>query len=79
MGKILGILYEDITKKIRGCIYNVHNEIGPGYDEEIYHQGLIISFKKLGIPYLSKERKHLNYRNEIIYFRETAVKFRVLI
>jgi len=63
---MLELLYEDITKKIRGCIYNVHNEIGPGYDEEIYHRGLVLSFEKSRVPFSSKDRKTLMHRTKEI-------------
>jgi len=57
------LLYGDLTYNIRKCIYDVHNRIGVGFDEETYHQGLIRKFKNEGISFVSKERKQLKHRN----------------
>ena len=43
------LLYGDLTYNIRRCIFNVHNRIGVGFDEETYHQGLIRKFKEKGM------------------------------
>lgn len=48
---------------MRRCIYDVHNKLGVGYDEEAYHQGLIRRFQEEDIPFVSKERKWLLQRN----------------
>jgi GxxExxY protein len=57
------LIYKDLTEKIRGCIYDVHNKLGVGYDEDAYHQGLIRRFEEDGFPFASKERKWLLHRN----------------
>ncbi len=28
------LIYRDLTEKLRGCIFDVHNKLGVGYDEE---------------------------------------------
>jgi len=60
------LLYEKLTYQIRKCIFEVRKEIGAGYDEETYHQALIVSFSKNNIPYLSKEKRALKHRNILI-------------
>lgn len=40
----------------------VHSLVGPGLDEEIYHQELVAALTKAGIPHLSKPRRDLVYR-----------------
>lgn len=59
-------LYKDLSYHIRECIFDVHNEIRVGFDEETYHQGLIRKFKQQGIAYHSKARKKLTHRKIII-------------
>lgn len=59
----MGLIYEDLTEVLIGCIYDVHKKIGTGYDEEAYHQGLIRRFREEDIPFVSKERKWLLHRN----------------
>ena len=61
-----GLLYEDLTYAIRQCIFDVHNDIGVGYDEETFHQGLIRRFAKGGIPFASKEQFALKHRGILV-------------
>ncbi len=67
------LLYRDLTYAIRRCIFDVHNDIGVGYDEETYHQGLIRKFKQEGISFSSKERTELKHREILI--REFVLDF----
>jgi len=70
---IEGLLYKDLTYRVRHCIFEVHNEIGVGYDEETYHQALIRKFKQEGIMSSSKARKMLIHRG--ISVREFILDF----
>jgi GxxExxY protein len=56
------LLHEELTYKIRQCIFEVRNEIGAGFDEETYHQGLLLSFERHGLPFVSKEQRELTHR-----------------
>ena len=44
-------LYSDITEKIIGCAFKVHNKLGNGFREEIYQRCLAIEFDKIGLSY----------------------------
>ena len=59
-------LYKDLSYHVRKCIFDVQNEIGVGFDEETYHQGLIRKLKQQGIAFASKARKKLNHRKILI-------------
>ena len=39
----------DLTYIIRGCIFNVYNNLGPGLLESVYEQALMIELRKAGI------------------------------
>ena len=60
------LIYKDLTYEIRKAIFYVHNHIGYGFDEDVYHQGLKSHFKKLGIPFQSKHRETLVHREKAI-------------
>ncbi len=60
------LLHEDLTHKIRHCIFEVRNEIGAGFDEETYHQGLLLSFERNGLPFVSKEKCDLTHRGVFV-------------
>lgn len=55
----MDLLHKDLTYQIRKCIFDVHNTLGIGYDEECYHIALTLRLKKLGIPFESKVTGHL--------------------
>ena len=40
---------EQLTYKIRGCVFNVYNKLGPGLLESIYEQALMIELEKVGL------------------------------
>jgi len=67
------LLYKELTYAIRQCVFDVHNEVGVGYDEETYHQGLIRKFGKEGIGFSSKEKIKLLHRGILV--REFALDF----
>ena len=58
----MGLLYEELTYKIRKCLFEVRKEVGYGFDEETYHQALIVSFQNHKIPFKSKEKRSLLHR-----------------
>jgi GxxExxY protein len=60
------LLYEDLTYLIRHGIFEVHNEIGVGYDEETYHQGLKRIFARDRISFVSKQRFQLKHRGVLV-------------
>jgi hypothetical protein len=51
------LIYEDLTRELIGCLFNVQNAVGVGYDEPTYHNALERRLGKLGIEHRSKERK----------------------
>jgi GxxExxY protein len=53
---------DPITHRFIGHAMKVHSLVGPGLDEEIYHQELVAALTAAGIPHLSKPRRDLVYR-----------------
>ncbi len=51
-------LYQDLTEKIIGCFYEVHNELSGGFLESVYEKSLIISLEKKGL--LCEPQKPIN-------------------
>ena len=41
---------DDLTQKIIGCAYKVHNTLGPGFLEKVYENALAHELRKAGIP-----------------------------
>jgi len=57
---------EDITHKIIGCAYKVHNKLGYGFLESIYKNALALELNKAGIRYEEEKPLKVYYDNEIV-------------
>jgi len=60
------LLYEDLTYKVRGAIFNVYNELGFGHKENIYQKALIKEFETLKIPYKQEVGLDVKYKGDIV-------------
>jgi len=60
------ILFKELSYQITGCVFDVFREIGPGFDEFTYHQGLKTRFEKDHVPFQSKPHISLYYRDHEI-------------
>jgi GxxExxY protein len=57
---------DPITHRFIGHAMKVHSLVGPGLNEEIYHQELGAVLRADGIPHLSKPRCDLVYRGVVV-------------
>lgn len=57
---------DPITRAFIGHAMKVHSSVGPGLDEEIYHQELAAALTSAGIAHLSKPRRDLVYRGIVV-------------
>lgn len=46
----------DLTARVIGYCFKLHNDIGPGYIEKVYHNGLTVLFKKENIIFESEKQ-----------------------
>ena len=44
----------DVAYKVRGAVFAVHNALGPGLLESIYHQALVHELRKMGLNVMSE-------------------------
>jgi len=40
-----------LTEKIISCCFKVHSELGPGFNEKIYHNALGLALEETGLKY----------------------------
>ena len=62
---------DSITERIIGCCLEVHKEIGPGFNEKIYHNALKLLLEEKGLRY--KTEKEF----EVFYLTKKIGSFRV--
>lgn len=65
--KTMGLLYEDLSYVVRGLIYEVHNEMGVGYDEEIYQLALEKKLRTNNISFRSQAIRYVEHRGKRVH------------
>ena len=59
---IMDYLFKNETHKIIGCCMAVHNELGYGFYEPVYHEAVAIEFLKAEIPYKKEVAMTITYK-----------------
>ena len=62
------IIEKELSYRINGCIFDVHNEVGPGLREECYQSAMKVRLNQAGLPFLAKPQT----RRELIYLEQVA-------
>lgn len=57
---------DDLTEKIIGCAYKVHNTLGPGFLEKVYENALRIELEKLGLTVKQQEPISVVYEGHVV-------------
>jgi GxxExxY protein len=72
---------DDLTQKIIGCAYKVHNTLGPGFLEKVYENSLRIELEKLGLSVKQREPINVTYEGQVVgkYYADLWVDERVVI
>lgn len=72
---------DDLTQKIIGCAYKVHNALGPGFLEKVYENALRIELEKLGLDVKQQEPINVGYEGQVVgeYYADLWVDGRVVI
>jgi GxxExxY protein len=53
-----------LTERIIGCCFKVHNDLGPGFNEKVYHNALKLLFDKEGLRYESEKEFEVFFMNK---------------
>ena len=72
---------DDLTQKIIGCAYKVHNTLGPGFLEKVYENALRIELEKLGLRVKQQEPINVKYEGHLVgeYYADLWVYERVVV
>ena len=66
MGTDKNGLYKDLTYKVIGALYEVHNELGSVHKENIYHKAVAIELKNRKISFEEEKSLPVKYKGEKI-------------
>ena len=74
------MLHQELTKKIIGCAYTVHNTLGAGFLEKVYEQALMLELKVSGLVVESQVPLSVIYRDQIVgeYYADLIVEDKVI-
>ena len=65
---------DQLTERIIGCCFKVHKDLGPGFNEKIYHNALMQLLDQKGIKYQTEKEFAVFYLdNKIGSFRADRV------
>lgn len=55
---------DSLTERIIGCCFKVHSELGPGFNERIYHNALKLIFDQHEIKYETEKEFKVIFQNK---------------
>jgi len=72
---------DDLTQKIIGCAYKVHNALRTGFLEKVYENALRIELEKLGLRVKQQEPINVKYEGQVVgeYYADLWVHDRVVV
>jgi len=73
--------HQDITEKIIGAAYNVHNNLGSGFLEKVYQNSLAIELRSLDFLFDMEKPIKVYYRGEIVgdYIADIIIDGKVIL
>ena len=60
---IAEIKTDTLTERIIACSYKVHSNLGPGFNEKIYHNALKLSLQEEGLKYETEKQHIVHYQD----------------
>jgi len=72
---------EELTGKIIGCAYKVHNMLGSGFVESVYQKAMAIELRKQGLSGVMEKTVPVFYEDELVgdFRADMVVEERVIV
>jgi len=58
------VLYPDLSYHVMEAVFEVHNQLGPGFTENIYERALIVELEKRGVSYEVQKKIEIIYKGQ---------------
>ena len=73
--------HNDITHKIIGCAYKVHNKLGFGFLESVYKKAMIVELKKLNLKVEEEKPLKVYYDEKVVgdFFADLFVEDEIVV
>ena len=60
------LLYPELSFQIIGCAFEVHNELGFGFKENIYQKALALSLKEKKLTFKEQAHYQIKFKDQVI-------------
>jgi len=72
---------EELTYKIRGCVYEVSRELGAGFLEQVYKNALLHELSNAGLKYEAEKKLPVQYKGAEVgrYAADIIVEEKVIL
>lgn len=74
------LLEQDLTHRIRACVFEVHREPGHGFLGRVYENALSLELRARGLPVRCRVPVDVHYKGTVVgrYFADMIVDDRIL-
>ncbi|MBI9071956.1 MAG: GxxExxY protein [Melioribacteraceae bacterium] len=79
---MMDLIYRDEAYKIIGCCFEVHKELGKGFNEIVYKDALEIEFNQNNIAYNREKEFYIGYKGIKIkhnYFADFVIYEKIIL
>lgn len=75
------VIYPELSYKIMGVLFDVHNQLGNRYQEKYYSRAVRLGFQKIGLKFEKELMVNLMYDNKIVgkYYLDFLVESKIVI
>jgi len=75
------IIHKELSYKVIGVLYEIYNNLGPGYQEKYYQHAIKMSLEKEGIPFLEQVRADLDFKGRFIgrYYIDFVIDHKIVL
>jgi len=80
-GKNGKVIYKDLSYEIVGILFEVHNELGYGYQEKHYQKAIENSLKENDIKFKSQAAFKISYKGKVIgrYYLDFLIEDKIVL
>ena len=57
---------DELTERVIGCAYTVHNTLGPGFLEKVYENAMVLELRAAGLTVQAQAPISVKYRDAIV-------------
>ena len=58
------VIYADLSYKIMNAVFEVHNQLGPGFTENIYERALVVELENRAIAFETQKEIEIVYKGQ---------------